>query len=160
MTSLQDYWNEQILNLLVEPTYETRLRLTNTVYIDPHTPNKLFIPLDEQARYKQDKRRYYDKCSHRHRKSKTLIKNRKEKSRLNPKQSPKIVQPEILTDTDVSSGPDETPNRNNKRIYVNHRELQKTSQNNSHTDFILSKKERNLLSRTKGIRHDSKLFKE
>ena len=42
--------------------------------------------------------------------------------------------------------------RNNKRIYKDNRKLRKTSQNKVHTDPILSKKRRNILSREKRVR--------
>ena len=58
MTDLHDHWLEQRI-FLYESRYESRLRLSDNLYTNSHKKNKTeFIPLDEQPRYKKDKKTY------------------------------------------------------------------------------------------------------
>ena len=108
MSELHDHWLEQRI-FLYESRYESRLRLSDNLYTNSHKKNKTeFIPLDEQPRYKKDKKTYLN----------LPMKN----------------------------------DRNHKRIYKGNRKLRKTSQNKVHTDPILSKEHRNILSRKKRVR--------
>ena len=142
MNGLNDYWIEQQIY-----SYESRLRLADNIYINPHKENKLdFIPIDDLPEYKHDRKRYLN-----------LPKKRtwkRIKNSLKPKEFVREpTQPEILTDTDLSSEND----RNNERIHRGNRKLRKISQHKIYPNSILSKNKRNLLSQSKRVRFDKKL---
>ena len=184
--SLQDYWYEQELKLIINPTYETRLRITENSYIDSHKPNDYFIPLDELPEYKKDKKTYLQIKSRtigrKIPKEKRLVKESNKNRSIGKIQ--KTSQPEILTDTDISleedsiadklsrqvnkiiqdikkidkrKGEDHRYDRNNKRIHINNSELRNISRNNSHTSDICNKEPRNILPQSKGIRKRKKV---
>ena len=145
MNGLNDYWIEQQIY-----SYESRLRLADNIYINPHKENRLdFIPIDDLPEYKHDRKRYLN-----------LPKKRtwkRIKNSLKPKEFVREpTQPEILTDTDLSSEND----RNNERIHRGNRKLRKISQHKIYPNSILSKNKRNLLSQSKRVRFDKKLSKK
>ena len=143
MNELHDYWIEQRLYLTLKPTYEHRLRLTDTIYVEQHKPNKITVPLDQQPRYIKERKKYLNlpkRIKLRREDEKTIKAKvkflterersiiRKEKSRYKAKgEDHMIVQPEILTDTDIS---DISENDwNNIRIHYRNRKLRKTPTN-------------------------------
>ena len=161
MNSLQDYWNEQDLHTMIRPTYESRLQLTESIFIDPHKPNNYFIPLDELPEYKRELRN----CSiilNKRKKKRQKFTNEKIKQALKKGKRDfkakgydhRVVQPEHLTNTDSSED-----DRDHKRIHINNRKLRKSPQHTMDTNLILQKERRNILSKRKGIDHDSELSK-
>jgi len=66
------------------------------------------------------------------------------------------TQPEILTDTDLSSEND----RYNERIHRGNRKLRKISQHKIYPNSILSKNKRNLLSQPKRVKFNKELSKK
>jgi len=145
MNELNDYWIEQQIY-----SYESRLRLADNIYINPHKENRLdFIPIDNLPEYKYDRKRYLNLPR------KRICKRLKnQRNLLKSKEFVKEpTQPEILTDTDLSSEND----RHNERIHKGNRKLRKISQHKIYPNSILSKNKRNLLSQSKRVRFDKKL---
>ena len=148
MNELNDYWIEQQIY-----SYETRLRLADNIYINPHKENRLdFIPIDDLLEYKHDRKRYLNLPRKRTWKR---IKNQRNSSKPNELVR-EPTQPEILTDTDLSSEND----RHNERIHRGNRKLRKISQHKIYPNSILSKNKRNLLSQPKRVKFDKELSKK
>ena len=114
MNELQDYWNEQRLYLMINPTYNHMLRLTENLYIDSHKRNvERFIPIDDLIEYKKDRRELLG--------IKPRTKNQKSRKRI-PRKTTKVIEnfrftsKEILTDTDISDDGSFTKRMDKKQI--------------------------------------------
>ena len=148
MNELNDYWIEQQIY-----SYESRLRLADNIYINPHKENRLdFIPIDDLPEYKHDRKRYLNLPRKR-----TWKRMKNQRNLSKPKEFVKEpIQPEILTDTDLSSEND----RYNERIHRGNRKLRKISQHKIYPNSILSKNKRNLLSQPKRVKFNKELSKK